>query len=212
MSYLLRKIGQKSTSDGIFNLVPYDGKEPISNQEKGYAVNDGICYSTFSYDSGSYIPIKNMNTALSLGKNHVVYIEFGISPNMQVTGAQIKSSLVGKELKDSNKPGWIDYPNYYKITPNDKVVNGMVTYIAQGKRQENCYLMIGKCYDQLSDLEKNYKAISVSSLANKWTGYYVQYVDTNMIMMGSQVSGVPVLFPMPFWGGPGSSDNNKLNP
>lgn len=213
--YVLRKIGQPTSAAGIFNLVPYKGDDPIPN-ESNYAIYDGICYSTFSYNSGNYIPIENMNTAISLGKNYAVYIEFGIGGAYpQVTGAKIKSTKVGGEAIQQNQTqDWVDYPDFYRIRPFDKTEkkNGetVVTQIIDGKKQEKCYLMLGKCVDKIEEYDKNYKFMPVSSLVNKWSGYYIQYVDTNIILMGSNVSGVPVLFPMPFFGGPGTSDKNQL--
>lgn len=212
MSSYFPSIGQKTANKGIFSLSLYAGDSPISNQEKGYMVNDGICYSTFTYDSGSYVPISNMKTAIEVGKDYGVYIEFGVSSNLQITGASIKSSKLGGTSPATE--GWTDYPDYYRIRPFDKTktIDGktVVTQIIDGKRQEKAYLMIGKCYDTLQDFDRNYPYVSVSSISNKWSGYFVQYVDSNVIMMGSQVSGVPVVFPMPFWGGPATSDKNKL--
>jgi len=214
-SYILRTVGQKTPTPGIFNLVPYNGAKPISTQENGYSVNDGICYSTFSYNSGSYIPIKKMNESFSVGKDYAVYIEFGIGGAIpQVTGASVTSSVVGRPTTNPNN--WPTYPDFYQIRPTDKTekIDGktVVTKIADGKRQEKCYLLLGKCYDQVPSYEKSNKYTAVSSLANKWSGYFVQYVNTNIILMGSQVSGVPVVFPMPFWNGPGTSDSNQLFP
>jgi hypothetical protein len=208
----MRALGKPNTNNGIFALIPYYGKKPLSATENGYMVNDGVCYSTFTYDSGSYIPIENMNTALALGKDYAVYIKFGIASNMQVTGAKVMCSIVGKDAKPDE---WQDYPDYYKIRPQDTTDDkGRVTKIVDGKRQESCFLMIGKCMEResLSDFDKNYNISSVVSAQNKWSGIFIQYVDSNIIMMGSQISGVPVVFPMPFWGGPATSDKNKLKP
>lgn len=205
--YILRKIGQPPAKSYPFAVSIYKGDKPISDNEKGYSVNNGICYSTFSYSSGSYIPIENMNTAIEVGKDYGVYIKFGVSQNMQITGAKIISSKVGVDAQDGE---WKDYPDFYKIRPFDKTKDGKVVTIVDGKRQEEGYLMIGKCYDHLDEFSKDYPFLAVSSLKNKWSGYFVQYVDQNIIMMGSQISGVPVVFPMPFWGGPATSDKEKL--
>jgi len=207
MSYLIRKIGQKIETPGNFAIVPYTGTSPISNNEPGYMVNDGIFYSTFSYAHDSYIPLKNLKKAFSLGKDYVVYAEIGVSPNLQITGAQVVSSKVGAVAQEGQ---WKDFPDYYRIRPQDKteVINKqtVVKEIKDGKFQEKAYVMLGQCVDEIPPYSKSYKVKSVSSLANKWSGYFIQYVETNIIMMQSMISGVPVLFPMPFFGGSGTSD------
>jgi hypothetical protein len=170
-------------------------------------VNDGIFYSTFSYAHDSYIPLKNLKKAFSLGKDYVVYAEIGVSPNLQITGAQVVSSKVGAVAQEGQ---WKDFPDYYRIRPQDKteVINKqtVVKEIKDGKFQEKAYVMLGQCVDEIPPYSKSYKIKSVSSLANKWSGYFIQYVETNIIMMQSMISGVPVLFPMPFFGGSGTSD------
>ena len=114
--YVLRKIGTPNTPPGVFGLTTYKGKNPISNQENGYCINDGICFSTFSYNSGSYVPIQNMNTALSLGKNYAVYIEFGIGGAYpQITGATVKATPVGQAAQSNFPDAWVDYPDFYNI-------------------------------------------------------------------------------------------------
>ena len=211
MAYVERAWGDSQKTNAPFSLLQYNGSKPISSSEGGYMVNDGICYSTFSYGSGSYVPIRNMNTAISLGKDYAVYIEFSLASNMQVTEAQVISSAVGVG-KDTPIGKWSDYPDYYRIRPQDDIKDEKVTKIIDGKRQEKAYLMIGRCYDTLQSFDGNYDSMFVSSLANRWSGYFVQYANSDIIMMGSQISGVPVVFPMPFWGGPATSDILKLKP
>ena len=213
--YVLRSVGQKSDIGGPFAVIPYNGTKPISIQEKGYAVNDGICFSTFSYNSGSYVPIEDMNTAFSLGKDFVVYLRFGISSNMQVTGASVMAGPVGNKAIGADF--WKEYPDFYRISgppAQTKNINGqnVVISVPDGRRQDSAFLMIGKCYDSVVDIEKNNNFIPVSSSSRQWTGFFVQHVNSNIILMGSNVSGIPILFPMPFWNAPGTSDKNKLFP
>jgi hypothetical protein len=198
-----------------FNLLPYSGPDTLIGTSKNWMVNNGICYSTFSYDSGSYVPITNLNKPLEIKKDYAVYLDFTILGNMQVSGASVKSSKVGQWSSDAatdNPNTWIDYPDFYRIRPFDQTENGKVINLVDGKKQQKCYLMIGKCFDNPTNfLNKgpNYNYIQMTD-SDKKTFYYVQYVQTDLILMGSNVSGVPVVFPMPYFGGPSTSDAAQL--
>lgn len=214
--YNIRALNKKTPiKNKPFLLMPYSGPDAPIGTEKNWMVNNGICYSTFSYDSGSYVPISNLNKPLVLEKNSVVYLDFTILGNLQVSEASLKASKVGKESPDASSGSsatWVDYPDFYRIRPFDQTENGKVVNLIDGKKQEKCYLMVGRCFEDVTaflNKNPNYDYITMFDSKGK-PFYYIQYLQTDVIMMGSHVSGVPVVFPMPYFGGPSTSDSNQL--
>ena len=222
--YNTRIIGKKIAKEYTpFALVPYNRAtpEPVADNPN-WMVANGICYSTFSYDSGSYVPIVGLNTPFLLEDDSVVYLDFTILPNLQVSGASLKVGKVGKDSPNAandkaDKPPatWVDYPDFYRIRPFDQTKDGKVIKLIDGKKQQNCYLMIGKCFKNLNTFITNDDVMPYTSTVITPTGakpalYFVQYCYTDIILMGSHVSGVPVIFPMPYFGGPATSDKAQL--
>ena len=57
------------------------------NDEDAYFVDKGVCFSTFSFETGSYLPIKGLGTGTSytLGNNKKIFIQIDILPNLQIS-------------------------------------------------------------------------------------------------------------------------------
>lgn len=179
------------------------GDVPISAQEvpfqvtnwtgsgSGYMVKDGVCFSTFSYNTGTFIPISGLNERLDFTRNSKIYIEYTILPNLQVSGASVKCTQVG------TRENWPTYPDMFYITPSDITdSNGRVTTIVNGKRQVKAYSLVA--YIQ-NDQFKN--GGMVATRTDNSLNNIVQILDTDLILLATVVSGVPVIFPSPFYGG-----------
>jgi hypothetical protein len=153
-------------------------------------VTNGVCFSTFSYDTGTFIPIKGLNEKLGFLPNEKIYLEYTILPNLQVSGAEIMCNKVG------DKDYWPNYPSLFEIKPND-ILNdrGQVRTIVNGKRQTKCYSLIAYRQD---DEQKNSptKVDKVSDGSSP-----IQILNTDVILLATTISGVPVIFPSPFYGG-----------
>jgi len=166
-----------------------------------FLVNHGICFSTFNYGTGSYIPIEGINQPFPFKKGEKFYIDLSISNYLQVTGAKIQCTRVGinKEVESESKMSpivWENYPSMIYTQPEDKYDDkGRVTSFAEGKRQLKCYGLIGyRADDMLEDplLEVDSKNTGVSSP--------VQVLNSNIILLASMYSGVPCIFPVPYFG------------
>lgn len=180
--YLERVVGRpKNIEVSPFGLSLSGGSQYISS---------GICFSTFSYSLDKAVPIDGIETPFKLEKDHAVYIDFSILPNLQVSGAYIAHAKVGK---DAPATGWKSYPDQYVIKPYEPV---------DGRKQEKYYLMLGKCSEK-KPTKSPYKIFSITGGSPGFTGtfYYEQYVNTNMFTFINQISGVPILFTMPYFGG-----------
>lgn len=181
------------TTTPPFQIKPFEG------QGSGYMVSDGYCFSTFSYGTGSYIPIENLNKPFPFEENEKFYIDFTITPNLQVEKAEIKCSKTGPEstLGDKSNPSeWASYPNMFYIQPEDQFDdNGKVTFLAEGKRQIKCYVLIGYRKDDTSKNGANSLPVSGSYLNNREP---VQILNSDIILLASMLSGVPVVFPSPY--------------
>jgi hypothetical protein len=169
-----------------FLVIPYTG------YGSGYAVQPGVCFSTFSYDTGTFVPIQGFNTSLPFSTNKKIYIEFSISPNLQVTGAQIQCQNVGPDAGY-----WPGYPSAIEIQPPD-IYNsdGTVKTIVDGKRQTKCYALIA--YAKSDQYKNNSQNVTLHTVNG---GDPVQILNNDIIMMATMVSGVPVIVPFPYYGG-----------
>jgi hypothetical protein len=201
MSYFRRMSSpQEEATDTPFEIVPWTG------EQEGYMVSNGVCFSTFSYNTGSFVPIKGLNTRFDFNGNEKIYIDFTILPNLQVSGAEIKCTKVGAELgpvsNQNNPTRWNSYPDMFWINPKDEMdSSGRVKKLVDGKRQIKCYSLIGYRSD---DTNKN----GGTNPPPPDTGSFsaVQILNTDIILLASIFSGVPVVFPSPYLGG-----TNHLN-
>lgn len=200
--YTFRVIGKpNSTEYSPFGLVPYTGDISSFDKTPVFMVNSGICFSTFSYDKESFIPIDNLQQGFNLEKDSVVYLDFTVLSNLQVSGCSVKIGKVGMDA-GNDESQWIDYPDMYRIRPFDqRDSQGRLIPVA-GKTQLKSYLMIGKCSENNDEL--NYQSIPIknSSPEDSPVFYYTQYINNDILIMGSNISGVPIIFPMPFFGTP----------
>lgn len=176
----------------------------IERSGDDFFVNTGICFSTFSYGTGAFIPIKNIETPFPFKEKEKFYIKFSISPNLQVTGAEIKCQKVGTDCEDQNTCDWKDYPVMINIEPKDEFyteehLRGRVKTIKDGKRQLSCFTLIGIRTDD--KISQDSSSSSSSSSANTGIVPALQILNTNIIMMASMFSGVPCVFPMPYFNG-----------
>lgn len=170
---------------------------PATGGQTGYMVEEGHCFSTFSYATGSMIPIQGLNTGFPFEKNQKFYIDFTILPNLQVEKAEIKCSTVGGEVEDKNNPEtWTSYPNMFYIQPGDEIdEQGRVKTLAEGKKQLKCYVLIGYRQDDEQKNGINSDPVPESSQ----TSNPVQVLFDDLILLASIVSGVPILFPVPYF-------------
>lgn len=182
------------------NYVPFDIVQWTGVETGLWMVQAGTNFSTFNYGIPSYIPINGLNSGFEWGGNEKVFLDMTILPNLQVSGCAVSVGKVGVdadgEENESFPPGWIDYPSMFRIMPKDTINDqGMVTQVANGKRQTKCYLLLGYRSDD-TDIGGSGNA---TPPADNASFVPIQKVDTNIIMMHSQCSGVGITFPMPWF-------------
>jgi hypothetical protein len=160
----------------------------------GYYVANGACFSTFSYDTGTFLPIKNLNTYFELKPDQKVFIEIDVLPNLQPSGAKITWDTVG-----ANSKSWKTYPTMFEVQPNDEMdKDGKVIKLIDNKCQTKCFILIGYKAD---DANKNGPTPIDSSKKNTIGTTPVQILNTDFVLLASVVSGVPMIFPSPFFNG-----------
>ena len=171
---------------------------PATGGVSGYMVEEGHCFSTFSYGTGSMIPIQGLNKNFPFEKNQKFYIDFTILPNLQVEKAEIKCTTVGEAAEDKNNPAkWASYPDMFYIQPSDEVdENGRVIALAEGKKQIKCYVLIGYRQD---DEQKNGLNSPPVPETLETSSNPVQILFDDIILLASMVSGVPIVFPAPYF-------------
>jgi hypothetical protein len=170
---------------------------PATGNQSGYMVQDGYCFSTFSYATGSMIPIQGLNTPFPFLKNQKFYIDITVLPNLQVEKAEIKCTTVGGSPDDRNNPEvWTSYPNMFYIQPGDEIDDqGRVITLSEGKRQLKCYVLIGYRKD---DEEKN--GVGSPTVPETFQASTpIQILFDDIILLASMVSGVPIVFPAPYF-------------
>lgn len=179
--------------------IRFEIKQSNIPEESGYMVSDGYCFSTFSYDSGSFIPIEKLNTVFPAKEDEKFYIDFTVTPNLQIEKAEIKCSKTGPQatLGDINNPvEWTSYPSMFYTQPQDEFdEEGRVKILAEGKRQIKCYVLIGYRKD---DTTKNGDNSPPPSGSYEDNADFVQILNTDIILLASMFSGIPVVFPAPY--------------
>jgi len=172
--------------------------------EDEFYIGDGVCYSTYSFETGSFLTIDRLNTNFNWGKNEKVFIEIDVGPNLGVKNAKIKNELIGDSAPEN---GWVNYPYFYKIEPQDDFDDkGRVTKIRDGKRQLKCYVLIGYLEDDSNkngDLNKNEDEEGESSSEESSDDFYspVQILRENILLIQTVVSGIPCIAPFPYFKG-----------
>jgi hypothetical protein len=190
------RLNSKSSPDfkSPFAIVPATGGV------SGFMVEEGHCFSTFSYETGSMIPIQGLKKVFPFEKNQKFYIDFTITANLQVEKAEIKCSITGPEATiddKSNPTEWSSYPSMFYIQPSDEFdENGRVKFLAEGKRQIKCYVLIGYRQD---DEQKNGSSSPPVPEGLENSSNVVQILSDDIILLASMFSGVPVIFPSPYF-------------
>lgn len=172
---------------------------PFQLQSNGsglFFVQNGVCFSSFSFSTGSFVPIYGLGTGFnySLDGNKKVFIDITVAPNLQISGAKIVNDVVGGTY-------WPGYPNMIQIDPMDQVnEKGQVTKLIDNKKQTKCYILVG--YGS-KDTNKNSisESMEISEAILNSDTFPIQVLDTNIILLASVVSGVPVIFPSPYLNG-----------
>lgn len=185
-------------------------KITVSKSKDGYVgeVADGVCFSSFSFNTGSFLPIENLNKELPFEKDSKFFIEINLMRNLQPSGnAIVKCAPVGTE--DS----WPNYPELFEIQPKDEYDDtGRVIKYVDGKSQTKCYVLIGYAMNDSSKNGPNNAGNSSSSTSsnsssNSSSGSnndpkgIVQLLKHNFILLASVVSGVAVVFGSPYFEG-----------
>ena len=157
-----------------------------------YYVDDGVIFTSFSFSTGTFLHIEGIKKDFKFDKGNKFYIEMDVLPNLQVENAKIRCGAVG------TKGSWASYPDLYEIEPKDEMdSNGRVTKIVNGKTQTKCYVLVGYRED---DPKKDPTAKSTPDLKDA-SDSPVQILNHNIILLASVLSGVPLIFPMPYFDG-----------
>jgi hypothetical protein len=159
--------------------------------EDSYFIDNGVCFSTFSYETGTFVPIKGLGSGYNYNftNDKKFYIDFEIAPNLQVSSAEIKCEPAPGE------DTWPNYPNIIEIKPTDELdEKGNVIKLIDNKKQIACRVLIGY---KANDKNKNGDQTQETENVKK----PVQILNTDFILLASVLSGVPVVFPMPYLNG-----------
>lgn len=172
-------------------------------------VSDGVCFSSFSFNTGSFLPIENLNAPMPFQKNSKIYIEINMLRNLQPSGnAVVRCAPV-------NTPdSWPTYPELFDINPKDEYDDtGRVIKYVDGKSQTKCYVLIGYA---INDTSKNGPVGGAGGEGEEGGGGseegeeedtggdakgVVQILKHNFILLASVVSGVAAVFPSPYFDG-----------
>jgi hypothetical protein len=194
-----------------FEILDGTGQKQGSNLN--FIVGPGVVFSKYSYDTGSFVPIPNLEVNIPYKeKNQKLYLEFTILSNLQVSGANVKCEKVGKE---SPKGGWTNYPELYKIEPGFEFhPDGRLKTYRAGARQTKAYALIGyttddefKNSDQKNTVPSSSSSTqppgSSSSSSSSSIPTWVQILDTDIMMVTTVASGIPCTIPFPYLGNGG---------
>ena len=174
-------------------IPPFQIKKSVGEDipENSFYVESGVCFSSFSFDTGTFVPIDGLGSGFNyqLEDNKKLYIDITVTRNLQISGAKVACTEVNTDEY------WKNYPDMIEVKPEDETDDdGRVTKVFDNKVQTKCYVLIG--YNK-NDTQKNKTSNSViPNLSGP-----VQILDTNFIMLASVVKGVPAIFPSPYFDG-----------
>ena len=195
-----------------FKILEGSGK----NQGVNVMIGPGVVFSKYSYETGSFVPIDNLEKNIPYKeKNEKLYLEFTILSNLQVSGASVKCEKVGKQAPAG---GWTNYPELYKIEPGFEFhPDGRLKTYRAGARQTKAYALIGYTLDdefKNSDQKNQVPSSSsvtppsgpdgqTSSSSSSSVPTWLQILDTDLIMVATVASGIPCAVPFPYIGNGG---------
>ena len=192
-----------------FLISPWTGDK--GTMISPYYITQGVALRTFSYDTGTFIPIKNIETKpFEFSQNFKFYIQFTILPNLQVSGAEIKCGRVGSQdpnaIRDLHPDGWPSYPNLIHTEPKDVYdQNGRIRILKNGKRQGMCYALLGYRSDDQEPNGQSYGNQNADTVyendqnANIGGVIPVQCFNSDIMMVNMAINGVPCVVPMPYF-------------
>lgn len=170
-----------------FAITPGSGEG-----ESSYYIDDGVIFTSFNFSTGTFLHIEGIKKNFPFEKGNKFFIEMDVLPNLQVENAKIVCDTVGEGSR------WKSYPALYDIEPKDEVDGqGKVTKIVDGKTQTKCYVLIGYRED---DPNKDPTVKSNANLEGA-SDTPIQILNHNIILLASVLSGVPIIFPMPYFDG-----------
>jgi len=183
--------------------IAFPIRKSDGEKEDEFYVGDGVCYSTYSLETGSFLNIEGLNEDFSWSKNEKIYIEIDVGLNLGPKNAKLRHAEIGDNAPDD---GWKNYPYFYKIEPEDTIdENGVVKKIRDGKRQTKCYVLIGYLQDDNNkngDLRQDSENSEDGGNDEEDTAYApVQILKENVLLVQSVVSGIPCLVPFPYFNG-----------
>lgn len=179
-------------------VTPFKITKYEDESKNSFYVKPGVCYSTYSLETGSFLNIENLNSRFDWGDNQKVFIEVDVGINLGIKNAKIKIEQVGPDAPDD---GWGNYPYFYKIEPQDDFdETGKVIKIRDSKKQTKCYVLIG--YLKNDTLKNGTPSDSEENSEESNDEYVpVQILKENVIFVQSVVSGIPCLAPFPYFRG-----------
>lgn len=146
--------------------------------------------------------IHDLSKEQELYKDSIIYLSLHISSNLNVTYAEVLSGPIraGEFTKD-DEPPWDEFPEMISFSPplefdeKGQLKNSSVTRI-----QQKAYVPIAYV---TSDPAAVGKTITFPTQAEEKAANQtlVQVLDTNLIMQTFNYDGIPVAYPIPFFGG-----------
>jgi len=145
--------------------------------------------------------IKYLGTELEAFSDSIIYLELKISQNLNIIGAEVRSGP-SEHSSSPNEyyPPWIDFPEMIGFEPplefddQGQLKNSTVT-----RYQKYAYVPIANVTSDSSTGKLIY--IYNPQTKKTITQYLVQILNTNIILQTFNYDGIPVLYPIPSFGG-----------
>lgn len=144
--------------------------------------------------------IKKLSDEIEVYPNTVMYIEIDISSNLNILKAEIKVGPADAANKvDTTTPPWDQYPELIGFNPKleyDK--DGTLKNSNITRFQNKAYVPIGYFTPNLSLTGKNINFVIAGKTISQ---NFVQVLKDNLIIQTFNYDGIPVAYPIPFFGG-----------
>lgn len=144
--------------------------------------------------------IKDLSKAQEAYPDSIIYLDIKISPNLNIKSAELLSGPIDVGGTPTGEdPPWEGFPELIGFKPPLEFdEKGQLKNIFVSRYQERAYVPVAYI---TSDPAVNGKSVSFITEKETITQTLVQILNTNIIIQTFNYDGIPVAYPIPFFGG-----------
>jgi len=143
--------------------------------------------------------IRDLSKEQEVYANSIIYLVLAISPNLNIKSAELLSGPIrAGEFTSDTEPPWEGFPELMRFSPPLEFDNkGQLKNSLVSRYQDKAYVPVAYV---TSDPSANGTSITLPGTP-PINQTLVQILNTNIIIQTFNYDGIPVAYPIPFFGG-----------